>query len=128
MAQKAGHRMDACGREEALARQRMEDHPWAGKKLRRADTRKGLNNLIQGSAARQTKRAVRDMARAGILPLLQMHDEIPTSVSSGAEVELVSQIMRDAIPLRVPVLVDAEVGRNWGEAKFSWAEYEEKFL
>lgn len=124
-AQKLGHRMDPCSFDEAKDRAAIDGHPWNGKKLRRADTRKALNNLIQGSAARQTKRAVRECYRAGYLPLIQMHDELGSSVDSGKDVETIGQIMLEAIPLRVPVLVDLEVGDTWGDAKYTWAEYEE---
>jgi len=123
-AERLGHRTDPCRREEADRRASIEGHPWYGKRLHRADTRKALNNLIQGSGARQTKKAMLELYRAGYLPLLQMHDEIPNSIDSGEDVERIGQIMREAIPLRVPVLVDLEVGRNWGEAKHSWDEYE----
>lgn len=123
-----GKRLEPCRIEEARQRASDPDHPWYGRKLRRADTRKALNNLVQGSAARQTKKAIVDVHRAGYLPLIQMHDEIGVSVSSGKQVREIHDIVRDAIPLRVPVVVDAEIGRTWGEAKYSWEEYEKKFL
>jgi DNA polymerase I-like protein with 3'-5' exonuclease and polymerase domains len=124
-AHKLGHVTTYCSREEAQRRQEDPAHPWAGRVLRRADTRKGLNNLIQGSAARQTKIAMRNMWRAGILPLLQLHDEVAVSVRSKQELEQVAQFMVEATPLRVPTVVDAEVGDNWGNAKMSWDKYEQ---
>lgn len=127
-AQREGFRLDPCTREEAEERQRNPDHPWAKARLRRADTRKALNNLVQGSAARQTKKAILDTYRAGYLPLIQMHDEQGVPVQSKKDVDTVNEIMTQAIPLRVPTVVDCEIGNTWGDAKWSWEEYEKRFL
>lgn len=124
-----GKRLDACTLEEAQERSRDREHPWSKTRLRRADTRKALNNLVQGSAARQTKRAMLECYRAGYLPLIQMHDELGHSVSSDKMLRDVHDIMRDAIPLRVPVVVDCELGDDWGTAKHKilHSEYLAKF-
>jgi len=121
--QSAGYRLDPCDLEEARRRQAQEGHPWAGQRLRRADVRKALNNLIQGSAARQTKIAMLRTYQAGYVPLLQIHDELALSLSGREQVEQVAEIMRTAVDLRVPMVVDAEVGRSWGEAKTPYAEW-----
>lgn len=126
-ASRAGFRLEPCDREEALRRQRQDGHPWSQGQLRRADTRKALNNLVQGSAARQTKRAIKMTYDAGYLPLIQMHDEQGVPVTSQRDVDIINQIMVEAIPLKVPTVVDCEIGPTWGDAKYSWAEYEEKF-
>lgn len=117
-----GMRLDACSLEEARERQKIIGHPWANTRLRRADTRKSLNNLVQGSAARQTKTAMLHMWREGILPLIQMHDEVGASFGDEKTLNRVAEIMRDAVPLRVPVIVDTEVGESWGTAKLSWKD------
>jgi DNA polymerase I-like protein with 3'-5' exonuclease and polymerase domains len=103
-------------REEAIANTKKPGHAWYGKRLRRAYTHKSLNRLIQGSAARQTKKAMLDCYRAGILPLISVHDELGFSVKTRAEAEQASQIMRDAIPLTIPVLTDLEYGVSWGDS------------
>jgi len=126
-AERAGKRLEPCSLEEARERQRDQEHPWSRTRLRRADTRKALNNLIQGSAARQTKRAMLAMWREGILPMIQMHDEVGCSVSSQRQVERIGQIMVETTPLVVPTIVDLEVGPTWGQAKMSWADYEKKY-
>jgi DNA polymerase I-like protein with 3'-5' exonuclease and polymerase domains len=126
-AEAAGYKTTYCELEEARHRQATPGHPWHGKRLRRANTRKALNSLIQGSAARQTKIAMRNMWREGILPLIQMHDEVGVSVGSEAELNRVSQLMIEATPLRIPTIVDAEVGFSWGEAKLTWQDHEAKF-
>ncbi len=103
------------GREEAL-------RTWPGKRLKRAFTHKSMNALIQGSAARQTKMAMRAMHREGIIPLLQMHDELSCSFREEATARRAAEIMRDVVRLEVPMAVDAEFGPSWGAAKKTWAE------
>ncbi len=101
------------------ARAALEDerHPWyhAGQ-LRRADTRKGMNRAVQGGSARQTKMAMRDCWREGILPLLQMHDELDFSIGDPRIGERVKEIMVEAVQLRVPMKVDLQYGHTWGQA------------
>jgi DNA polymerase I-like protein with 3'-5' exonuclease and polymerase domains len=88
-----------------------------GQRIKRAYTYKGLNRLIQGSAADQTKAAMVALANAGHLLLLQVHDEIALSVSDKKQAEEAAQIMIDAVRLEVPSKVDVEMGPSWGEAK-----------
>lgn len=114
-------RTNPCSREEAEARVRDPNHPWKGR-LRRAKTHKAMNKLIQGSAARQTKMAMRDMWRAGIVPVLQMHDDLNISCPTPEPAEHAAQIMRDVVRLEVPVKVDVEFGYDWGDAKHTWEE------
>jgi len=98
---------------------------WPGKPIRRAFTHKALNKLIQGSAADMTKRAMKTMWDEGITPLHQMHDELDLSVSSEAEWRKAEACMVEAFGLEVPVVVDCEFGRTWGEASFdklTWKE------
>lgn len=84
--------------------------------LVRAGTHKAMNRLIQGSSARQTKLAMRECWRAGLLPLLQMHDELDFSLREQRQVDQVEEIMRDVVQLRIPMRVDVQLGRSWGEA------------
>jgi DNA polymerase I-like protein with 3'-5' exonuclease and polymerase domains len=87
-----------------------------GPRLKRAYTYKGLNRLIQGSAADQTKKSMLACIEAGKLPLLQVHDELCLSVSSIEEAEKFAQAMMDCVKLEVPSKVDVECGPSWGEA------------
>jgi DNA polymerase I-like protein with 3'-5' exonuclease and polymerase domains len=80
-------------------------------------TYKGLNRLIQGSAADQTKAAMVALHKAGFRILLQVHDEIALSVNNKDEAQEASQIMATAVNLEVPSRVDVEIGPSWGEAK-----------
>jgi DNA polymerase I-like protein with 3'-5' exonuclease and polymerase domains len=88
-----------------------------GQRIKRAYTYKGLNKLIQGSAADQTKAGMVALHKAGFRVLLQVHDEVAVSVKSLEEGRAAAQIMIDAVKLAVPSKVDVEIGPSWGEAK-----------
>ncbi len=93
-----------------------------GPGIKRAFTYKALNKLIQGSAADQTKAAMVALADEGILPMIQVHDELDISVESEAQAKQITEIMENCVKLEVPSIVDAEFGPNWGEAKQTFAE------
>jgi len=88
-----------------------------GSRIKRAGTYKGLNRLIQGSAADQTKAAMVALAKAGFTPILQVHDELALSVKNREEALAAAEIMAQAARLEVPSRCDVEVGPSWGEAK-----------
>lgn len=125
-------RAEALRRVEGLADRpyRAEEesqHPWFGKRLKRAYTHKAMNRRIQGGAARQTKHAMRECWRAGIIPMLQMHDELdfsfPPTKLGREQAAAAREIMLTCVPnLKVPMKVDSEFGVNWGKAKSSWDE------
>jgi DNA polymerase I-like protein with 3'-5' exonuclease and polymerase domains len=87
-----------------------------GVRIKRAGTYKGLNRLIQGSAADQTKAAMVAMSKAGFNLLLQVHDEVALSVRNIDEAREAADIMAKAVTLEVPSRVDVETGPSWGEA------------
>ena len=82
--------------------------------IKRAFTYKALNKLIQGSAADMTKKAMLALYQEGIIPHVQIHDELDISVSSPAHAEKIIRIMEEAVQLQVPNKVDYEKGSNWG--------------
>ena len=86
-----------------------------GPGIRRAYTYKALNKLIQGSAADMTKKAMVDLYKEGIIPHIQVHDELDISVSDNAD--KIKEIMESAVELEVPNKVDYESGPNWGTIK-----------
>jgi len=98
---------------------------WPGRRLRRAFTHKAMNRLVQGSSARQTKLAMRECWRQGILPMLQLHDELDFSCASDEQGHLAAEIMADVLKLSVPMLVDVQYGRDWGEASIEPPKGEE---
>jgi DNA polymerase I-like protein with 3'-5' exonuclease and polymerase domains len=67
--------------------------------LKRAFTYKALNKLIQGSAADMTKKSMVSLYENGIIPHIQIHDEVDISIESVQKAE------------------DYEQGDNWGEIK-----------
>ena len=87
-----------------------------GSRIKRAMTYKGLNRLIQGSAADQTKAAMIALHKAGFRILLQVHDEIALSVDNQDQAKEAAEIMAKAVNLEVPSRVDVEAGPSWGEA------------
>jgi len=85
--------------------------------LKRAFTYKALNKLIQGSAADMTKKSMVALYENGIIPHIQIHDEVDISVESDEKAEQIIEIMESAVELEVPNKVDYEKGDNWGEIK-----------
>jgi DNA polymerase I-like protein with 3'-5' exonuclease and polymerase domains len=107
-------------------------------------THKAFNRIIQGTAAEQTKRIMLAVAEAGWGDriMLQVHDELDCSLRSMEEAEAVAEVMRTAVPMRVPTIIDIEGGPSWGESMsieykdadgkkckrtFSWTEVAEKY-
>ena len=85
--------------------------------LKRAFTYKALNRLIQGSAADMTKKSMVCLYENGIVPHIQIHDEVDISVESDKKAEEIIKIMESAVELQVPNKVDFDSGDNWGEIK-----------
>ena len=84
---------------------------------RPAFTYKALNRLIQGSAADMTKKAMVELYEIGIVPHIQIHDELCFSIKSTEEADLIKKTMEGVIELEVPNKVDFESGLNWGSIK-----------
>ena len=81
-----------------------------------AFTYKALNRLIQGSAADMTKKAMVDLHKKGIVPHIQIHDELCFSITDH-ETKLIQSVMEETIPLEVKNKVDFESGPSWGTIK-----------
>jgi len=86
-----------------------------GPSIRRAYTYKALNKLIQGSAADMTKKSMLELYKEGIIPHIQIHDELDISVESDKQAKRIIEIMESAVDLEVPNKVDYESGKNWGD-------------
>ena len=82
-----------------------------------AFTYKALNRLIQGSAADMTKKAMVDLYEKGILPQIQIHDELCLSIKNDNDALVVKETMEQAIPLEVKNKVNYKKGKNWGDIK-----------
>jgi DNA polymerase I-like protein with 3'-5' exonuclease and polymerase domains len=84
-------------------------------RIRRAMTYKALNKLIQGSAADMTKKAMLDLYSEGIIPHIQIHDELDISVIDDNQAKKIVEIMEGAVTLAIPNKVDYESGETWGD-------------
>ena len=62
-----------------------------------------------------TKKAMVELHKEGIIPHIQVHDELDISVKDNAD--KIKEIMESAVELEVPVKVDFEEGVNWGTIK-----------
>ena len=93
-----------------------------GPAIKRSFTYKALNRLIQGSAADQTKAAMVALHKEGIVPLIQVHDELDISVAEPDMGLKIQEIMQDCVDMQIPSVVDAEFGPSWGEAKKTFSD------
>ena len=87
------------------------------KGLKRAFTYKALNRLIQGSAADQTKKAMLALKDAGIIPQIQVHDELNLSIPLDKKeevIKIVKDLMENCMELRIPSKVEPKLGDSWG--------------
>lgn len=94
--------------------------------IRRAMTHKATNRKLQGSAADMMKFAMWRCWEDGVfdytgVPRLTVHDELDFSDRGGPGMEEafahVQHVLENALPLRIPVRADAEVGPDWGSVK-----------
>jgi len=93
--------------------------------LRQAAERMATNTVIQGTAADLIKKAMVEVdealqaGRYAARMILQVHDELVFEVPE-AEVESLGELarsrMQEVFQLKVPLVVDVDVGRNWREA------------
>lgn len=96
-----------------------------GPNIKLADTHKAINRVLQGSSADQMKSGMLKGYEDGYydeigVPRLTVHDElnfsIPDTDSSKSAFKDFVRVMETVLPLRVPVLTDAQIGNNWDEA------------
>lgn len=88
---------------------------WPGHGLRRANTHKALNRLIQGSAADLMKLSIiRCHAEHGWYPYLTVHDELCGPVIDDNDSRKIVDIMRKPSELlKIPMKVDVSIGEGW---------------
>ena len=90
---------------------------WFAQYFAPAFTYKALNKLVQGSAADMTKKAMVDLYEKGIVPHIQIHDELCVSIKDEATRITVQETMENAIQLKINNKVDCKTGSNWGTIK-----------
>ena len=88
--------------------------------VRRAMGHKALVSLAQATEADIMKSAMLEIYKAGLpTPLVTVYDELGFSLcqdTSGMKIaEEIMQIMRHTIKLKVPILVDGDWGKTWGD-------------
>ena len=95
-----------------------------GNAIKRGYTYRALNAAIQGSAADAMKKSMVDIFKSGVcdvigVPMLTEHDELDFSVGREARhleaIREVKYLMENAYDVKVPLLVDAEKGKSWGQ-------------
>ncbi len=94
-----------------------ERNNWFKQYFTPAFTYKALNRLVQGSAADMTKKAMVLLYEKGIVPHIQIHDELCVSIKDQETRTTIQKTMETAIPLKVNNKVDYESGLNWGNIK-----------
>jgi DNA polymerase-1 len=88
---------------------------------RRYAERQAMNAPIQGTAADMLKlamiRTYRHMNGASARMLLNVHDELVFEIDPSSEplINTLRTEMEDALPLSVPVEVDAKIGADWND-------------
>lgn len=81
-------------------------------------TYKALNRLIQGSSADMIKQAMITCYDEGFVPNMSIHDELDfADIENETQAKRIKEIMINAVPLEVPLVVDVERGKNWGECE-----------
>ena len=105
---------DGFGMKKAMKYEEALVHYGRTTRLKRAYTYKALNRLIQASAADMTKQAMVNLYKEGIVPLIQIHDELAVSVKTEKDAYAIAKIMEKAIVLDVPVKTDVDIGDSWG--------------
>lgn len=74
---------------------------------------KGLNKLIQGSAADQIIESMILIDKLGINMLFSVHDEINLSLNNPKDAERVKEIMENCVKLTVPMVTEIKCGDSW---------------
>lgn len=90
----------------------------AGRKLRFSKPLyKFINYAIQGSSLDQCLIATVQAYHVGIVPSMQVHDEVNSGDWSDEDAELMSFIMENAVKMNIPSLAEVGSGPNWAESK-----------
>ena len=88
---------------------------------RKASERAAMNAPLQGTAADMLKLAMIDVSKllvgTGTRMLLNVHDELVFELREGEDslVQPLRQGMENALPMKVPVEVDAKIGHDWND-------------
>ena len=56
-----------------------------------------------------------ELYKEGIIPHIQIHDELDISVENDKQAKHIVEVMESAVELTIPNKVDYEAGKNWGD-------------
>lgn len=103
--------------DEAMAR--YANAPVNRRPIKRANTYRAFNRIVQGSSADQTKLAMVILWYVhGILPTMQVHDELVDAAIDTVERALIyKNVMENCIPLTIPSLTEVKLGPSWADGK-----------
>jgi DNA polymerase I-like protein with 3'-5' exonuclease and polymerase domains len=51
----------------------------------------------------------------GVIPLIQVHDELDCSVKDERQANQIKEVMETCVKLEVPSKVDIDLGESWGQ-------------
>jgi len=95
--------------------------------VRSGAERMAINTPLQGTNADMVKKAmiltqklIDQKYRDSVKMIIQVHDELVFEIKDSKVAKVskeIQEIMKNIIKLKVPVVVDIEVGDNWGEMK-----------
>jgi DNA polymerase-1 len=95
--------------------------------VRAGAERMAVNTPLQGTNADMTKKSmvlaqklIGEKYSDSVKMIIQVHDELIFEMKEDKAHEAagrIQDIMRNVLPLKVPVVVDIEIGDNWGELK-----------
>jgi DNA polymerase I-like protein with 3'-5' exonuclease and polymerase domains len=115
---------EAAGAERTQAYRQEEALRLFGSSIKRAYLHKALNRRLQGSAADLMKAAMLRCYEDGVfaetgVPRLTVHDELDFSDPGGVDEAFLEmqRVMESAISLRVPILAEGLIGKDWGNCK-----------
>lgn len=80
-------------------------------------THKANNRVGQGSAADQMKATLVEADKAGIPVQMVIHDEFDFSFTDIRQARHLKELQENTVKFSVPMLVDLEIGDNWGDLK-----------
>lgn len=64
-----------------------------------------------------TKLAMLNLWKEGFVPHIQIHDELDYSIFNDEQAKTVVEKMVSCVDLAVPLTVDSEFGKTWGDAE-----------
>ena len=86
--------------------------------VRSFQERAAINAPIQGSAADQIKKAMVELHKEDIIPMIQIHDELAISVDGSKEQQdKIIEVMENCLEMEISSKVDVAVANNWGETQ-----------